>query len=94
MQLDMDTLTVMSADPETRAEYNARIKELNDIYAGNASSYKKGKEEGLEEGKKLGLEKGEKKAKLETAKKLLSMGLSIEQVVQGTGLSLEEVKQL
>jgi predicted transposase YdaD len=35
-----------------------------------------------------------KQAKLEVAGNLLKMGLSIEQVVQGTGLSLAAVKKL
>lgn len=39
--------------------------------------------------------KAEKKAeKIETAKKLLKMGLSVDQVVEATDLSTEEVKKL
>jgi len=53
---------------------------------------------GREEGEKVGLEKGlvegEKKAKIESAKRFLSMGLSVEQVATGTGLSLEEIEKL
>lgn len=41
-----------------------------------------------------GLAKGEHKKAIETAKNLLKMGLSIEQVSQGTGLSIEEIKLL
>ena len=33
-------------------------------------------------------------AKLETAKKFLTMGLSVEQVATGTGLSPEEIEKL
>ena len=43
-------------------------------------------DDGLETGRKQGIEN--------TAKKLLSMGLSIEQISEGTGLSLEQVKKL
>ncbi len=53
------------------------------------------------EGEQLGAEKErakaekEKKAeKIETAKKLLTMGLSMDQVADATNLPLEEVKQL
>ena len=53
---------------------------------------------GREEGEKVGLEKGlvegEKKAKIESAKRFLSMGLSVEKVATGTGLSLEEIEKL
>ena len=38
-----------------------------------------------------GLSDGEHQAKIETAKKFLAMGISIEQVAQGTGLSIDEV---
>ena len=48
------------------------------------------REEAFEEG----LLKGAKEKAIETAKNFLKMGLSLEQVSQGTNLSLEEVKQL
>ena len=39
-------------------------------------------------------EKGEYHAKIETAKKFLTMGLSLEQISQGTGLSIDEINNL
>ena len=42
----MDELTYMSSDPETRAVYDARLKELNDIYAGQTVKHKEGLEAG------------------------------------------------
>ena len=52
----------------------------------------------LAEGKQIGLQEGlaqgaEQKA-IETAKKFISMGLSLAQVAEGTGLSLEKVQEL
>ena len=44
--------------------------------------------------KKEGRAEGAHENAIETAKKLLAMGLSVEQVSQGTGLSLEEVENL
>ena len=41
-----------------------------------------------------GLERGAYQNKLETAKKLIAMGLSIEQVAQGTSLPLETILEL
>ena len=41
-----------------------------------------------------GIAQGAEQAKIETARNLLNMNLSLEQVVQGTGLSLEIVAQL
>ena len=78
----MDELQYMSADPQTRAEYDARVKQLNDIRAAQSVKYN----EGLAEGEKI--------AKVETAKRFLAMGLSLEQIAQGTGLSIEDVSNL
>ena len=86
----MDELQYMSADPQTRAEYDARVKQLNDIRAAQSVKYN----EGLAEGEKIGIEKGEKIAKVESAKRFLAMGLSLEQIAQGTGLSIEDVSNL
>ena len=47
-----------------------------------------------EEGRTEGISQGAEQAKIETARNFLSMNLSLEQVVQGTGLPLEIVKQL
>ena len=52
------------------------------------------KEESYEDGLFVGLERGAYEKALETAKSFLSMGLSPEQVAQGTGLSLEVIQQL
>lgn len=56
--------------------------------------YDEGFEEGREEGISIGLEQGAYQNKLETARTFLSMGLTLEQVSQGTSLPLETVKQL
>ena len=50
--------------------------------------------EAREEGISIGLSQGAQQAKLETARKFLAMGLSIEQVADGTGLSVEEIEKL
>ena len=49
-----------------------------------------GKQIGLQEG----LTKGAEQTKIETAKKFISMGLSLAQVAEGTGLPLEKVQKL
>ena len=51
-------------------------------------------EKGVSEGIQQGISQGEHQAKIETAKNLLAMKLSIEQVAQGTGLSVDEIKKL
>ena len=53
-----------------------------------------GREEGISIGLEQGLERGAYQTKLETAKSFLAMGLSPEQVAQGTGLPMETVQEL
>ena len=48
---------------------------------------------GLAEGKELGLAEGELKAKLETAQKMLALGVEMKTVMAATGLSEEEIKR-
>ena len=50
--------------------------------------------EAYREGLAEGIEQGIEQTKIETAKNLFSMGLSLEQVAEGTGLPLEKVKEL
>ena len=49
---------------------------------------------GFTAGERVGEERGRNEAKLETAKKFLAMGLSVEQIADGTGLSPEEIEKL
>ena len=46
------------------------------------------------EGRSEGFADGSRQAKLETAKNLLDLGLSVENIAQATGLSREEVENL
>ena len=83
-------------EEEATRNYNNAIKTAET--RGREEGEKVGLEKGLVEGEKVGLEKGlaegEKKAKIESAQRFLSMGLSVEQVAAGTGLSLEEIEKL
>ena len=53
-----------------------------------------GFDEGREEGISIGLQQGAYQKAVETAKSFLSMGLSPEQVAQGTNLPLDVVQGL
>ena len=55
---------------------------------------KKGREEGRAEGLVEGMEKGMEKGKMEVARQMKKMGLSIAQIVQASGLPEEVVKGL
>ncbi len=67
-------------------EYEDSLKAYRDI----KNSIDTAKEEGREEGR----EEGIAKEKLATAKRLLGMGLTQEQVAKGTDLSIEDIERL
>lgn len=62
----------------------------NPAYRDIKNSTDTAKEEGWKEGWKEGIAK----EKLATAKRLLGMGLTQEQVAQGAGLSIEDIERL
>ena len=66
--------------------YDEDIKNMRDIYATRKFDEKRGM--------KKGMEKGMAKEKLATAHRLLSMGLSDEQVSTAPELPLEEIQKL
>ena len=66
--------------------YDEDIKNMRDIYATRKFDEKKGME--------IGMAKGMEKEKLATAHRLLSMGLSDEQVSTVTELPLKEIQKL
>ena len=54
----------------------------------------KAREEGIAIGEERGISRGERKAKLETARNLITLGLSQDQIASVTGLSIEEIDKL
>ena len=57
----------------------------------NAVSARADAESRLEEALKKGLEKGKKEANLETARRFYALGLSDEMIIQGTGISKDDL---
>ena len=90
----LDTLKEVSADEDVREFYRLRNETEFGYISEMAIKSQKAKEEGRAEGLIEGEAKGEKNAKIETAKNFLKMGLSVEQVAQGTGLSIAEIENL
>ena len=85
-----DNMACMAA-----AENAAKEKGMAEGMAkGKAEGRAEGRAEGMAEGMAKGMAEGKTKAIIETAKRLLNMGLDMEQVAQGTGLSIEEVRKL
>ena len=85
-----------------KKEYEDSLKAYRDIKNSIDTALEKGREEGMakgmEKGMAKGLEKGREegmeKEKISTARRLLSMGLSEEQVSTATELSLEDIQKL
>ena len=79
-------------------EYEDSLKAYRDVKNSIDTALEKGREEGMAEGMAKGMEKGMakgmEKEKLSTACRLLSMGLSDEQVSTATELPLEEIQKL
>ena len=75
-------------------EYEDSIKAYRDIKNSIDTAKEEGRKEGREEGRKEGREEGVAKEKLATAKRLLGMGLTQEQVAKGTDLSIEDIERL
>ena len=57
-------------------------------------SYQQGMEKGMEKGMKQGLEKGMKNGKIEIARKMLAKGMDETTIMDMTGLTAEEIKQM
>ena len=80
---------------EERFAYMVSQKHYWDNHNTIAYAYEKGekagKEAGIKEGMELGLAEGKAQVKLELARKLLSLGISQETVLEATGLSAEEL---
>ena len=78
--------------------YDEDIKNMRDIYATRKFDEKRGMEkgraEGMAEGMVKGIAKGELSKGLEVARNLLAMGMSWPQIVQLTGLTEDQLKQL
>ena len=73
------SITELKEDRETRRKYMTYTTRI-------AEAKSEAREEGIRQ--------GAQQAKIETAKKFLAMGLSVEQVANGTGLSPEEIEKL
>ncbi len=78
--------------------YDEDIKNMRDIYATRKFDEKRGMEKGRAEGLAEGLAKGRAEGELsnglKVARNLLAMGMSWPQIMQATGLTEDQLKQL
>jgi len=76
------------------AEYEHRNIRIQDARGAITLAEDVAEERGVEKGIKKGRAEGIQLAKLEMAQNLLSIGLPIDQIVQASGLSIEQIQQL
>ena len=71
---------------EEQEKYDESIKAADDYYSGLYGSYIEGEEKGRAEGRT--------ESRVEVARNLLAMGMSWSQIIQATGLTEDQLKQL
>ena len=106
LQMLNEKIDVLTLSPTERKLYESRMKLKSDITTISETQFSAGVERGLAEGKSLGLAegksiglaegeaKGSRQKALETARNLLVIGLSIENIAKVTGLTVQEVETL
>ena len=102
LQMLNEKIDILTLSPIERKLYESRMKLKSDITTISETQFsagvERGKSLGLAEGKSLGLAEGEvrgsRQKALETARNLLVIGLSIENIAKATGLTILEVETL
>ena len=101
-----EKIDVLALSPVERKLYESRMKLKSDIATISESQFNAGRQEGkslglaegkslgLAEGKSLGFAEGSHQTKLETARNLCVMGLSVENIAKATGLTPAEVEAI
>ncbi|MEW4372237.1 Rpn family recombination-promoting nuclease/putative transposase [Paenibacillus kandeliae] len=90
----MNTLEFLSQDQQARMEYESRQKALRDEISRQEYARDRGLEEGRKEGIQQGIEQGIEQTKLDTARKMLAMGLPADIIAEATGLSQQQIQDL
>jgi len=77
---------VSNMTKDERLKYDAALRHYRDTLNVMRSAEDKGRQQGLTEGRQ--------QANIQTAKNLLTMGLSVDQIAKATGLNYEEIMKL
>ncbi len=102
MQDALSELEFLSHDKEARQAYNDRMIHMYDVQSSNTKHYEIGlnegveigREEGIEIGREEGLKEGAKQKAIETAKMMLSKGFDVDDIVDCSCLTKEEILKL
>ncbi len=102
LQMIAEKLMSISQNEDERARFRSRRKFLTDYQSdmntswdnGLAEGIIKGREEGITEGIAKGIATGRAEGFMEVARKMLKRGRPLEEILEDTGLSREEVERL
>jgi predicted transposase/invertase (TIGR01784 family) len=86
IQITDEMIAAVLSDKEALRAYQMREMAQSDWTSGINHARREGRQEGRLEGKQ--------EVQQEIARNLKKMGIPVEQIVQGTGLSVEEVEKL
>ncbi|MDR2053841.1 MAG: Rpn family recombination-promoting nuclease/putative transposase [Treponema sp.] len=89
-----EVLITISKDEAERARLMSEYKYVVDTQSKVVQAKREGRREGLEKGMQKGIQKGIQKRNLEIARNLKKLGVPVEQIAQGTGLSPDEIAGL
>ena len=93
IQAIADELEILNGDYEAQRLADIREKAIHDEVSALAFAKKQGIEQGLKQGMKQAV-KQVKENMLKTAKILLKKGMSVEDIIEATGLTKEEILKL
>ena len=88
------TYEVLTGDAEVKRLEEVRLMSRLEEQSALACERKRGVEEGMKQGKEEGLKQGKKEKQVEIAKKLLELKMPVEQIMEATELTEEEIKRI
>ena len=83
---------IFVTDPQQWVGYLRHERAQTDYENSLAAKLEEGMRKGEQKGRLEGMRKGEQKGKVETAHKMLAHGMSLEMVIELTGLSENEIR--
>ena len=98
IKLAKEELEKIKKDKQEQRLAELRMKHILDQNSIRNSGIREGMEKGIKQGIKQGIEQGKKEGekyeKIKIAKKLIELKMSIEQIIEITGLTEEEIKNI
>ena len=86
-----EELVRLSANSRERMLYEKRKESLLNKASAIIKATEEGRDEGRAEGRAEGIEEGKKEEKIKNVKSFLLLGVDLETIAKGAGISIEEV---